>query len=73
MLSAPKGLKKAETKERAPSAATAGHMAVWAGAEAKAIKEINSEELDNEGAQARMGTDRTGKTPKKGQGPRGGR
>ncbi len=41
--------KKAETKGRAPLAAKAGHMAVWAGAKAKAIKEIDSEESDNKG------------------------
>ncbi len=62
---AQRSAKKVKTKGRAPSAAMAGHTAVWAGAEAKAIKEINSEELDNEGAQARMGADRARKTPKK--------
>ncbi len=34
--------KKAETKGRTPLAVKAGHMAVWAGAQAKAIEEINS-------------------------------
>ncbi len=63
--------KKAETKGRAPSAAKAGRTAVGAGAEAKAIKAINSEESDKEGAQARMGANCSGKT-QKGQGPRGG-
>jgi hypothetical protein len=43
----------------------AGHTAVWAGAKAKAIKEIDLEESDDEGAQAWMGADRTGKTPQK--------
>jgi hypothetical protein len=57
--------KKAETKGRAPLAAKAGHTAVWAGAEAKAIKEINLEESDDKGAQARMGADHAGKTPKR--------
>jgi hypothetical protein len=57
--------KKAKTKGRAPSAVKAGHTAVWAGVEAKAIKEINSEELDDEGAQAQMGADCAGKTPKR--------
>jgi hypothetical protein len=57
--------KKAETKGRVPLAAKAGHTAVWAGAEAKAIKEIDSEELDDKGAQARMGADCAGKTPKR--------
>ncbi len=57
--------KKAETKGRAPSAAKAGHTAIWAGAKAKAIKEINSEESDDEGAQAQMGANCTGKTPKR--------
>jgi hypothetical protein len=57
--------KKAKTKGRAPSAAMAGHTAVWAGAEAKAIEEIDSEESDDEGAQARMGADHAGNTPKK--------
>ncbi len=56
--------KKAEAKGRAPLAAKAGHTAVWAGAEAKAIKEIDSEESDDKGAQARMGVDCAGKTPK---------
>ncbi len=36
--------KKAETEGRAPLAAKAGRMAVGAGAEAKVIKEIDSEE-----------------------------
>ncbi len=62
---AQRSAKKAKTKGRVPSAAMAGHTALWAGAEAKAIKEINSEESDDEGAQARMGADRAGKTPKK--------
>ncbi len=57
--------KKAETKGRAPLAAKAGHTAVWEGAKAEAIKEINLEESDNEGAQARMGADRAGKNPKR--------
>ncbi len=57
--------KKAETKGRAPSAAKAGHTAIWVGAEAKAIKEIDSEESDNEGAQAWMGVNCAGKTPKR--------
>jgi hypothetical protein len=57
--------KKAVTKGQALSAAKAGHTAVWAGAKAKAIKEINSEELDDEGAQARMGADCAEKTPKR--------
>ncbi len=57
--------KKAETKGRAPSAAKAGHTAVWAGAKAEAIEEINLEESDDKGAQARMGTDHAGKTPKR--------
>ncbi len=39
---AQRSAKKAETKGRAPLAAKAGYTAVWAGAEAKAIKEINS-------------------------------
>jgi hypothetical protein len=57
--------KKAETKGRALLAAKAGHTAVWVGAKAKAIKEIDSGELDDEGAQAQMGTDHAGKTPKR--------
>ncbi len=48
---AQRSAKKAETKGRAPSASKAGHMAVWAGAEAKAVKKIDSEESDNEGAE----------------------
>ena len=39
---AKRSAKKAETKGRTPLAAKAGHTAVWAGAEAKAIKEIDS-------------------------------
>ena len=62
---AQRSAKKAETKGRAPLAAKAGRTAVGAGAEAKAIKEIDSEESDNKGAQARMGTDCAGKTPKR--------
>ncbi len=57
--------KKAKTKGRAPSAAMAGHTAVWVGAEAKAIKEIDLEESDDKGAQARMSADHAEKTPKK--------
>ncbi len=57
--------KKAETKGRAPSAVKVGHTAVWAGAKAKAIEEIYLEESDDERAQARMGTNRAGKTPKR--------
>ncbi len=57
--------KKAKTKGRAPSAAMAGHTAVWAGAEAEAIKEIDLEESDVERAHAWMGADRAGKTPKR--------
>ncbi len=56
--------KKAETKGRALSAAKAGCTAVGVGAEAKAIKEINSEESDDEGAQAWMGADCAGKMAK---------
>jgi hypothetical protein len=52
-------------------AAKAVHMAVWAGAEAEAVKKIDSEESDDEGAQARKGADRAGKIPR-GRGPRGG-
>jgi hypothetical protein len=57
--------KKAETKGRMPLVAKAGHTAVWAGAKAEAVEKIDSEESDNEGAQARKGADRAGKTPKK--------
>jgi hypothetical protein len=52
---AQRSAKKAEAEGRAPSAAKAGRTAIGAGAEAKAIKEIDSEESDNEGAQARTG------------------
>ncbi len=62
---AQRSTKKAETKGRAPSAAKAGHMAVWAGAEAKAVEKIDSEESDDKGAKARKGADRAGKTPKR--------
>ncbi len=41
---AQRSAKKAETKGRAPLAAKAGRTAVGAGAKAKAIKEIDSEE-----------------------------
>jgi hypothetical protein len=68
---AQRSAKKAETKGWAPLAAKAVHMAVWAGAEAEAVEKIDSEESDDEGAQARKGADRAGKTPR-GQGPRGG-
>ncbi len=37
-------------------------MAVLAGAEAEAVKKIDSEESDDEGAQARMGADHAVKT-----------
>ncbi len=62
---AQRSAKKAETKGRAPLAAKAGHTAVWVGAEARAIKEINSEESYDKEAQARIGTDCAGKTPKR--------
>ncbi len=62
---AQRSAKKAETKGRTPLAAKAGHMAVWAGAEAEAVEKIDSEESDNEGAQARKGANHAGKTPKK--------
>jgi hypothetical protein len=62
---AQRSAKKAEAKGQAQSAAKVGHTAVWTGAEAKAIEEIDSEESDNEGAQAQMGTDCAGKTPKR--------
>jgi hypothetical protein len=57
--------KKVETKGRAPLAAKAGHMAIWAEAKAKAVEKIDSEESDDEGAQAWTGADCTGKTKKK--------
>ncbi len=38
---AQRSAKKAETKGRAPSAAKAGHMAVWAGAKAEAVEKID--------------------------------
>jgi hypothetical protein len=69
---AQRSAKKAETKGRAPLAKKAGRTAVGAGAEAKAIKEINSEEWTTKGH-------RPGRAPialgrrQKGQGPRGGR
>jgi hypothetical protein len=62
---AQRSAKKAETKGQAPLAAKAGHTAVWVRTEAKAIKEIDSEELDDKGAQARMGADCAGKIPKR--------
>jgi hypothetical protein len=54
--------KKAETKGWAPPAAKTGHTAVGAGAEAKEIKEIDTEELDDKGAQAQASAVCTGKT-----------
>jgi hypothetical protein len=57
--------KKAETKGLAPLATKAGRTAIGVGAEAKAIKEIDSEELGEEGAQAQMGANHAGKTAKK--------
>jgi hypothetical protein len=62
---AQRSAKNPKTKGRALLAAMAGHTAVWAGAEAEAIEEIDSEESDDKGAQARMGANRAGKTPKK--------
>ncbi len=62
---AKRSAKKAETKGRAPLAAKAGRTAVGAGAEAKAVKKIDSEESDDKGAQARKGADCAGKTPKR--------
>ncbi len=62
---AQRSAKKAETKGRAPLAGKAGHTAIWAGAEAKAIEEIDSEESDDKWTQARMGADHAGKTPKR--------
>jgi hypothetical protein len=50
---AQRSAKKAETKGQVSLAAKAGHTAIWAGAKAKAIKEINLEELNDKGAQAR--------------------
>jgi hypothetical protein len=63
--------KMAETEGRAPPATKASRTAVRVGAKAKAIKEINLEESDDEGAQAWTGADCSGKT-QKGQGSRGG-
>jgi hypothetical protein len=48
-----------------PSAAKAGHTVIWAEAEAKAIKEMDLEESDDKGAQARMGANCAEKTSKK--------
>ncbi len=62
---AQRSAKKAETEGRAPLAGKAGRTAVGAGAEAKAVKKIDSEESDDKRAQARKGADRTGKTPKR--------
>ncbi len=62
---AQRSAKKAETEGWAPLAAKAGRTAVGAGAKAEAVKKIDSEESDNERAQARKGADRAGKTPKR--------
>jgi hypothetical protein len=67
---AQRSAKKAETEGRAPSAAKAGRTAIGAGAESKAIKEIDSEEWTKKGH-------RPGRAPitlgrrQKGRGPRG--
>jgi hypothetical protein len=57
--------KKVETKGQVLLAVKAGHTAIWARAKAKAIEEINLEESDDKGAQARMGANCAGKTPKR--------
>jgi hypothetical protein len=62
---AQRSAKKAETKGRAPLAAKADRTAVGVGAEAEAVKKIDSEESDDEGTQARKGAERAGKTPKR--------
>jgi hypothetical protein len=62
---AQRSAKKAETVGQAPLAAKAGRTAVGAGAEAEAVEKIDSEESDDERAQARKGADRAGKTPKR--------
>ncbi len=62
---AQRSAKKAENEGRALLAAKAGRTAVGAGAEAKAVKKIDSEESDDERAQARKGADRAGRTPKR--------
>jgi hypothetical protein len=61
---AQRSAKMVETKGWAPPATEMGHMAVRMGAKAKEIKEINSEESDNKGAQAQAGAKRAGKTAK---------
>jgi hypothetical protein len=53
--------KKVETKGWAPSATETGHTALGMGAEAKEIKEIDSEESGDEGAQSQAGAKRAGK------------
>ncbi len=63
--------KKAETKGWAPPAMETGHTDVGMGAKVKEIKEINSEELDNEGAYPRQVPSTLGRR-KKAQRPRGG-
>ncbi len=62
---APLGVERAQRSAKKVETKGAGHTAVWAGAKATAIKEIDLEESDNEGAQARMGADCAGKTPKR--------
>ncbi len=57
--------KKAETEGRVPLAAKAGRTAIGAGAEAKAVKKIDSEESDDKRAQALKGADHAGKPPKR--------
>ncbi len=53
-----------ETKGWAPPAAETSHTAVGMGAKAKEIKEIDLEELDDEGAQAQAGAKHAGKMAK---------
>ena len=64
--------KKAKTKGRAPSAKKASCTAVTAGAEAKAIGEIDLEEWTTKGHRPRQAPIALGRQ-QKGQGPRGGR
>jgi hypothetical protein len=64
--------KKAETKGRVPSAAKAGCTAVRAGAKAKAIEEIDSEEWTRKGHRPGQAPITLGRR-QKGRGPRGGR
>jgi hypothetical protein len=61
---AQRSAKKADTKGWAPPAMETGYMAAGMEAKSKEIKQIDSEELDDEGAQSQVGAKHNGKTAK---------